>query len=113
MDKEITNIIKAGKICSDVKKWVISNSLVIKGVPLIDIAEKIENKIIELGGKPAFPVNTSINEVAAHYTPYFDDKSIAHGLIKIDFGVHVDGWAADNAISFDLENSQENKKLIF
>ncbi|PIN91062.1 type II methionyl aminopeptidase [Candidatus Pacearchaeota archaeon CG10_big_fil_rev_8_21_14_0_10_32_14] len=112
MDKEITNIIKAGKICSDVKKWVISNSLVIKGVPLIDIAEKIENKIIELGGKPAFPVNTSINEVAAHYTPYFDDKSIAHGLIKIDFGVHVDGWAADNAISFDLENSQENKKLI-
>ena len=112
MDQDIEKIIKAGKICSDVKKWIIENNLVKKDVLLIEIAEKIEDKIISLSGKPAFPVNTSINEIAAHYTPSFDDKSVANGLIKIDFGVHVDGWSADNAISFDLDNSQENKKLI-
>ncbi len=112
MDQYIQKIIDAGKICSEVKKWIISESIVKKGLPLIEIAEKIENKIIELGGKPAFPVNTSINEVAAHYTPSYDDETLASGLIKIDFGVHIDGWTADNAISFDLENLEENKKLI-
>jgi len=33
-------------------------------------------------------------------------------LLKVDFGVHIDGWTADNAFSVDLENSEENKKLI-
>jgi len=79
---------------------------------LIEIAEKIESKIIELGGKPAFPTNLSINEIAAHYTPSYDDKTPASGLLKVDFGVHVDGWIADTALSVDLENSEENKKLI-
>jgi methionyl aminopeptidase len=103
-------ILKAGKITSEVRNY--TRTIVKKGVPLIEIAEKIESKIIELGGKPAFPVNTSINEIAAHYTPSHDDKTLASGLIKIDFGVSVDGWLADNSMSFDLENSEENKNLI-
>jgi len=81
-------------------------------MPLLEIAEKIENKIIELGGKMAFPTNLSINNIAAHYTPSYDDKSLAHGLLKIDLGVHIDGWIADTAFSMDLEDSEENKKLI-
>ena len=109
---EKQKILQAGKICSKVKKWIDDSNLVKPGIKLLDIAEAIENKIIELGGKPAFPVNTSINEIAAHYTPSFNDESIASGLLKVDFGVHVDGFVADNAMSFDLENSEENKKLI-
>ncbi len=108
MDKE--KIIKAGKIASKVKSWI--KPQIKKDMPLIEIAEKIESKIIELGGKPAFPVNLSIDNIAAHYTPSHDDKIIAHGLLKVDFGVHVDGWTSDNAFSVDLENSEENKKLI-
>lgn len=103
-------IIKAGKIASEVKKY--ARSIIKKDTPLIEIAEKIESKISELGGKSAFPVNLSINNIAAHYTPDHDDKTLAHGLLKVDFGVQVDGWVADNAFSLDLENDEENKKLI-
>lgn len=108
MDKE--KILKAGKIASEVKKY--ARTIVKLGIPLIEIAEKIEARISELGGKPAFPVNLSMNEIAAHYTPSHDDKTAASGLLKVDFGVHVDGWAADNAFSVDLENSESNKTII-
>jgi len=104
------SILKAGKIAQEVKKWI--KPYVKKGVPLLEIAEKIENKIIELKGKPAFPTNLSINEIAAHYTPSYNDETLAHGLLKVDFGVHIDGWISDTAFSVDLENSEENSKLI-
>ena len=108
MDKE--KILKAGRIASEVRKY--ARTIVKKDVPLLEIAEKIEAKIRDLGGKPAFPVNLSIDNISAHYTPSHDDKTLAHGLLKVDFGVHIDGWIADNAFSIDLENSEENKKLI-
>ena len=103
-------IIQAGKIALGVKSWI--KPQIKQGISLLEIAEKIESKIIELGGKPAFPVNLSIDNITAHYTPSHEDKTLAHGLLKIDFGVHIDGWTADNAFSIDLENSEENKKLI-
>ncbi len=107
---EDKRIILAGKIAQDVKKYI--RPLIKKGVPLLEIAEKIESKIYELKGKPAFPTNLSINEIAAHCTPSYDDKTLACGLIKVDFGIHIDGWISDTAFSVDLENSEENKKLI-
>ena len=103
-------ILEAGKIASEAKKY--ARTIVKKRVPLIEIAEKIEAKILELGGKPAFPVNLSIDNVAAHYTPSHDDKALAHGLIKVDLGVHIDGWVADTSFSLDLDGSDSNKKLI-
>ncbi len=106
----IKEIILAGKISQEVKEWI--KPQIKKGTPLIEIAEKIENKIIGLGGKPAFPTNLSINEVAAHYTPTHNDSTLAHGLLKVDFGVHINGFISDTAFSLDLENSEENKKLI-
>jgi methionyl aminopeptidase len=108
MDKE--KILQAGKIASQVIKF--AKSFIKKDMPLLEIAEKIEDKIKELGGKPAFPTNLSINEIAAHYTPNYNDTTLAHGLLKVDLGVHVDGWIADTAFSLDLENNEENKKLI-
>ena len=92
-------IIKAGKIASEVKSWI--KPQIKKDMLLIEIAEKIEGKIFELGGKPAFPVNLSIDNIAAHYTPGHDDETLARGLLKIDFGVHVDGWTSDNAFSLE------------
>lgn len=108
MEKE--KILQAGKIASQVKEF--AKSFIKKDMPLLEIAEKIENKIIELGGKPAFPTNLSINSIAAHYTPSHDDTTLAHGLLKVDLGVHLDGLIADTAFSLDLENNEENKKLI-
>ena len=108
MNKE--KILKAGRIASEVRKY--ARTIVKKDVSLLEIAEKIEAKIEELRGKPAFPVNLSIDNISAHYTPSHDDKTLANGLLKVDFGVHIDGWIADNAFSIDLEENEENKKLI-
>lgn len=103
-------IIQAGKIASEVSKY--AKGIIKPGMPLLEIAEKIEDKIKELGGELAFPVNLSINEIAAHYTPSHDDATRAIGLLKVDLGVHIDGWIADTAFSLDLEGNTENKSLI-
>ena len=110
MDIDKQKIIQAGKIASQVK--VYARTIVKKETLMLEIAEKIETKIVELGGRPAFPVNLGMNNIAAHYTPNHDDETLAHGLLKVDVGVHIDGWAADTAFSLDLENNEENKKLI-
>jgi methionyl aminopeptidase len=108
MDKKIAeNILKAGQIEKQVKEY--AKNFIKKDMPLIEIAEKIESKIVELGGKVAFPTNLSINEIAAHYTPSYNDETKATGLLKVDLGVHIDGWIADSAFSIDLENSKEKK----
>ncbi len=107
---EISKIIQAGKIASEVVKY--AKSIISLGKPLLEIANLIENKIATLGAKPSFPVNLSINEIAAHYTPAFNSPDLAHGLLKVDIGIHIDGYIADTAFSIDLENSEENKLLI-
>lgn len=108
--EEINNVKQAGKIAKQTIEY--AKSIVKRGTSLLEIAEKIESKIIELGGKPAFPVNLSINEIAAHSTPSYDDKTLASGLLKVDIGVQIDGFVADTAFSLDLEDSEENQKLI-
>tara|TARA_Y100000296_G_C5126370_1_gene233092 strand:+ start:88 stop:975 length:888 start_codon:yes stop_codon:yes gene_type:complete len=111
MDQEDKKkILKAGKLLSEAREY--AREFIKKDMPLLEIAEKIEEKIFELGGKPAFPTGLSINDIAAHYTPSHDDKTIAHGLLKVDLGLHIDGWSADTAFSIDFENSKENKKII-
>lgn len=111
MDKEALDKLKqAGEIAKQAKEY--AKSIIQKGMPLLEITEKIEEKIIQLKGKPAFPVNCSINEIAAHSTPSYNDEQTASGLLKIDIGVHISGFIADTAFSLDLENSQENQSLI-
>ena len=107
---ETEKIIQAGKIAKEVK--IYAKDFIKKDMPLLEIAEKIENRIRELGGEPAFPTNLSINEMTAHYTPFNDDKTLARGLLKVDFGVHIEGWLSDTAFSIDLENSEQNQRLI-
>lgn len=90
---------KAGEIARQVKKEVLD--LIKPGEKLYDIAEFVEKRIVELGGKPAFPCNLSLNEQAAHYTPYKgDETSLKEGdYLKVDLGVHIDGYIADTAIT--------------
>ncbi len=111
MEKEEVEKIKlAGKIAQEIRKF--ARELIKPGMKLIDIAWKVDDKIAELGAKPAFPLNLSIDNVAAHFTPGYDDENIAKGLIKADIGIQIDGYVADTAFSIDLEDSDENKKLI-
>jgi methionyl aminopeptidase len=91
---------KAGRICAEVRQEI--SGMLKPGAKLLAIAEEIERKIHEKGGKPAFPVNISVNEITAHYTPSFnDEKVIVKGdLVKIDMGVHVDGYIGDMAFTY-------------
>lgn len=100
--------ILAGKIASEVRE--ASKVIVKPGATLFDIAEQLEKMIRDKGGEPAFPLNLSLNELAAHYTPYKGDETrVSEGdVIKVDIGVHVDGYIADTAhtISFSSKHDK-------
>ncbi len=98
---------RAGKIAQQVREEV---ALMIKiGAKALDLCETAENRIIELGGGIAFPTNVSINEVAAHYTsPEEDETIIQEGdVVKLDIGVHIDGYIADTAVSVTFDSELE------
>lgn len=109
-NNEIEDYKKAGEIARKVVDY--AKEFVKPGMKLIDIANKIDDKIIELGGEFAFPVNLSLNEIAAHYTPSIDDETKAKGLLTIDLGVSVNGYIADTAFSLDLSENKEFGKMI-
>lgn len=96
--------LKAGEIAYRVKKSVVK--YVRPNVKLLEIANYVEKLIKDLGGEPAFPVNISINEVAAHRSPYVDDVAVVpeNSLVKIDVGVHVNGYIADTAITISFND---------
>ena len=109
-EKTEENYVKAGQILKQAKEN--ARKYIKPGMKLLDIAEKIEADIIKQGAKPAFPVNLSINETAAHFTPAFDDKAVLEekDLLKVDLGSHIDGYIADAAFSINLSN--EHAKII-
>lgn len=102
MDKEdIEKLKKAGKITAQVREY--GKGLVVKDALMVDVLDKIEEKIIELGGKPAFPAQISCNHIAAHYCPDDEDKTVfSDQLVCLDVGVHVDGFIGDTAVTVDL-----------
>jgi len=94
---------RAGKIAAETREH--ARSLVKEGLPLLELCSKVEEEIREKGGKPAFPCNVCINEVAAHYSsPIGDVRSLPpNALVKVDLGVHVDGYIADTAVTVSLD----------
>jgi len=96
---ELEKLRQAGKVAAEVRE--VMRKTVLEGMRIIDVCEKTEALIRKLGGKPAFPCNVSINEVAAHYTsPPKDEKTIPeNSVVKVDIGVHVDGYVADTAVT--------------
>jgi methionyl aminopeptidase len=96
---------KAGKISVQVRQEVLAK--IRPGMKILDLAEMIEKRIVELGGHPAFPVNIGINEITAHYTPAVNDETVIKpgDLVKIDIGVHVDGYVSDQAFTYCSEKN--------
>ena len=96
-------LMKAGYIASRVRE--MTRIYVEVGRPIIEICDFVEDNIKKLGGAPAFPCNVDIDRVAAHYTsPLGDPTVITDGtLVKVDIGVHVEGYIADTAVTICLE----------
>jgi methionyl aminopeptidase len=111
MDKNaLDNYQKAFKIAESAITY--AKQIDFSNVKILTMADEIENVIKALGGKPAWPVNININEIAAHYTPNPNDTiSLNDGdLVKIDIGVHVNGYIADKA--FTICVGQKTHPLI-
>jgi len=98
---------KAKEISDEVLGF--AKKIVKKGARIVEIAESIEKKIVSLGGGLAFPVNVCLNDIAAHYSPFKEDESeLKEGdLVKVDFGVHVNGYIWDRAFSVVIGRGDE------
>lgn len=102
MDAEILEKYRsAGRILAEVQAE--ARPKVETGASLLDVANFVEDAIRSKGGQPAFPCNISLDRNAAHYTPSPKDPStFGESMVKLDIGVHVDGYIADAAITIDL-----------
>ena len=100
---------KSGIIHKIVQNNIIDNLNNFKTA--LDIVEFIEENIKNLTkydpNNPlksgiGFPVGININDVAAHFTPSETNNFIIKkdDLIKIDFGVHINGCICDGAFSW-------------
>jgi methionyl aminopeptidase len=108
---KIESLRKAGKIAQEVKKFI--KPKITQDENVYKLVENTEKKIRDLGGECAFPVNISINNIAAHYTsPLKDDNLVIHAgdIVKLDLGVHIDGYIVDTAftVSFNDDKMLEN-----
>lgn len=117
----ITNIIlnmykefkKSGIIHKLIQQKIISKLNEFKYA--LDIVEFIENEILTLtqfdknnplNSGIAFPVGVNINEIAAHFTPDKSNNPLLkyNDIIKIDYGVHINGYITDGAFSYCKSN---------
>lgn len=100
---------KAGKIAAEA--LMFGKKLIKPGAKLIDVADAIDQKIVELGAQPAWPSQLSLNEVAAHYTADPEqDTVLTDQIVSLDVGAHIDGCVGDTACTVDL--SGKHAKLV-
>ena len=112
MDKdELDAYVKAGKIAATALRY--GAGLIKVGESVLEVTEKVEEKILELGGEFAFPPQISLNDTAAHYCSPIDDKTIFKegDVAKLDCGVHIKGFVADNAVTVVLSDDPKLKLL--
>lgn len=111
MSEVLKTLRRAGRIAREVRE--LGARLITPGASLRDVCETVESEIEKRGGKPAFPTQTSINDVAAHDCPTpDDDRTYQKGdLAKLDIGVHIDGWVVDTATTVNVGGTG-NGRLI-
>jgi methionyl aminopeptidase len=97
----------AGKIAAEEREKARKKYHV--GSTLTQICDTIESGIKRDGAQPAFPVNVSLNELAAHYTAEPNDEITVKesDVLKIDIGVHVQGYIADTAVTVTYDPKYE------
>ncbi len=98
--------IEAGKIASEALHH--GAKLIKIDASLLYVTEKVEKKVLDMGGEFAFPPQISLNEIAAHSCADPNDtlKFKKGDLAKIDVGVMIDGYIGDNALTIDLGDNE-------
>jgi methionyl aminopeptidase len=80
---------------------------------LLEVASAVEGYIKKEGCSVAFPINIAIGDIAAHYTPTYQDPKIFKkgDIVKIDVGAHLKGYIGDTARSMEV-GTKDNLALI-
>jgi methionyl aminopeptidase len=96
---QLEDYTRAGKIAAEVREMARGKNWI--GKTVYEICEEVETQIKKRGAKCAFPVNVSINEIAAHYTAEPNDPIVIteSDLVKIDLGAQINGYIADTAVT--------------
>lgn len=112
---------KAAEVHRQVRKWTQEH--VKPGQGLMSIAEDIDDGVRSLLGHAGlepgdslkaglgFPTGLSLNNVVAHYTPNPGHKDIvlqSSDVMKVDFGVHINGWIVDSAFTMSFDPVYDN-----
>lgn len=120
-DQFIANYRKAGEVHRQVRQWVQHN--VKPGWSLDTVANEIEDGVRSLLGHQGldvgdslkagigFPTGLPLNNCAAHYTPNPGQKEIIlkhDDVMKVDFGVHINGWIVDSAFTMAFDPVYDN-----
>ncbi len=123
--KEIEKIRKACQIVMEVLMAVAEN--IKPGVTGYDLDMIAREEVKKRGGKPAFlnykppfsnsgfpaAICVSVNEEVVHGLPKKDRPFKEGDLVSLDFGVIIDGYAGDAAITVPVGNiSEEDEKLL-
>jgi methionyl aminopeptidase len=97
----------SGRITREVRDVVAASAK--PGASVVELCETIESEMVKRGGRPAFPTGIGVNHVTAHYAPQEDDKSVLNerDLVKVDYGVHVDGYVTDTSITLTFNPEHE------
>lgn len=101
---------KAGRVACQALKFGAKQ--VKPGVNMREVLDSIEEYIIKHGCGIAFPAQSSINNVAAHFCPLDTEEVIYNDgdVVKLDIGAHHEGFIGDNAITISVGG--EHKDLV-
>ena len=103
---------EAGRVAAAVRDH--GASLIVAGARVRDVCEAVEEEIRRRGAEPAFPTQSSRNQVAAHYCPSPEDETVygEGDLAKLDVGVHIDGYVVDTALTVNVGDAPQNRRLV-
>ena len=98
---------KSGKITKEVRTVVAD--YVRPGTAFSEVCDLVEREVRARGGSLAFPTGIGVNQVTAHYAPQIGDESTVgeKDVVKVDFGVHVDGYVTDTAVTVTFNPDRE------
>jgi len=116
----LTDYRKGAEVHRQVRQW--AQGWIKPDMSLTEITEGIENSVRALTGHDGltegdsllagmgFPTGVSINNCAAHYTPNAGNKITVkqNDVMKVDFGVHVNGRIIDSAFTMTFNPVYDN-----
>lgn len=120
-DSFLNDYRKAAEVHRQVRKWSQDN--VRPGQTLTEVALGIEDGVralldndgLERGSGLrsgfGFPTGLALNNCVAHYTPNPGQKDIvlkSSDVMKVDFGVHINGWIVDSAFTMSFDPTYDN-----